>query len=259
MILDALTHVTPDGRWFETAHDASEARLLREMDAAGVERAVVVALAGYISNEFVLEVCRRNPDRLIPGASFNPAAYDSPEHAARECRARLHDQPFKVLKLHPRLNRYDPLDPRCLAVLAELASWEHRVPIWLDTLFRFRGGTLHKPVVDTIHELVVRFGQLDFVLLHAGGTWALHVAEALRDCPNALLDLSHTLHRYADTSLMADFRFLLRRFDRRTVFGSDFPEITMSETLAVLRHCGEGLPAEKLENVLGRNVAALLG
>ncbi len=53
MIIDSLTHVTPDGRWFNTSHDAREARLLQEMDAAGVERAVVVALAGFIPNEFV--------------------------------------------------------------------------------------------------------------------------------------------------------------------------------------------------------------
>ena len=34
MIIDSLTHITPDGRWFSTSHDASIDRLLRELDGA---------------------------------------------------------------------------------------------------------------------------------------------------------------------------------------------------------------------------------
>ena len=74
MIFDALTHVTPDGRWFHTDLDASEQHLLRQLDESQAQRAMVVPLAGYIENPFVLELCRRSPDRLIPCASFNPAA-----------------------------------------------------------------------------------------------------------------------------------------------------------------------------------------
>jgi predicted TIM-barrel fold metal-dependent hydrolase len=258
MIFDSLTHVTPDGRWFHTDHDASEARLLREMDAADVGRAVVVALAGLIENDFVLEVCRRHPGRLLPGASFNPAEHPTPAAAATAFRAELHEAPFRVLKLHPRFNRYDPLDPRCLAVLDELASWASPLPVWLDSLFYFRGGSLRKPVVDTIHELVSRFERLQFVILHAGGSWTLQVAEAIRDCPNALLDVSFTLCRHAGSSVWTDLRYLLDTFDRRMTFGSDFPEISIPTALQQLRRLGEGLPPEKCRNVLGRNLEALL-
>ena len=47
LIIDSITHVTPDGQWFQTHYDASELRLIQEMESAGVARAVVVALAGY--------------------------------------------------------------------------------------------------------------------------------------------------------------------------------------------------------------------
>src|ERR1041384_2030081 len=97
-ILDSLTHITPDGRWFNTALDASESRLLREMDDTGVEKAVVVALAGAIPNDFVLEACRRHAARLIPGASFNPAAHATPRAAAIAVRQELQATPFGILK-----------------------------------------------------------------------------------------------------------------------------------------------------------------
>jgi len=258
MILDSLTHVTPNGKWFKTSHDASEKRLLGQLEEAKVSRAVVVALAEHIENRFVLEVCKRHPQRLIPCASFNPAGLADPAAVPSALRAELKESEFKALKLHPRLNQYDPLDPRCLAVLDEVASWEHPLPIWLDTLFYFREASLRKPLVDTIHELVSRFSTVPFVLLHGGGSWILQVAEAIRDCPNAFLDISFTLHRYRSSSIEGDIRYLVNTFDRRLVFGSDFPEIGVGSAIETFREIAHGLPAEKCNNVLGANLSRIL-
>ncbi len=258
MIFDSLTHVTQDGRWFNSTYDASEKRLLLELEQAEVTNAVVVALAGYISNEFVLDLCQRHPAILMPGASFNPSSYSKPQVAAHEFRTELYGAPYAVLKLHPRLNRYDPLDSRCLAVLEELASWSRPLPVWLDTLFYYRGGTLQKSVPCTIHELVGRFPNLTFVMLHAGGSWALSLSEALRDCPNAFLDLSYTLSRYTGSSVWSDLRFLLETFDRRMVYGSDFPEFSIASALDKFRTLADGLPLDKWENVLCRNLQRIM-
>ena len=259
MVFDSLTHVTPDGRWFDTKFDASEQELLRQLDESGTQRAVVVALAGHIENRFVLEVCQRHPDRLVPCASFNPAACRSVEEVKAGLRTQIEKDGYKALKLHPRLNRYDPLDPRCLAVLEEMASRERPLPIWLDTLFYYRGGTLRKPPVDTIHELVGRFPALTFVLLHGGGSWILQVAEAIRDCPNAFLDISFTLQRYRSSSIAADLRYLLNSFDRRVIFGSDFPEVGIGTALESVREIAHGIAPEKCANVLGGNLSRILG
>jgi predicted TIM-barrel fold metal-dependent hydrolase len=259
MIFDSLTHVTPDGRWFHTTHDASEKELLRQLDESGTHRAVVVALAGHIENRFVLELCQRQPARLVPCAAFNPAAYSNAGEARSRLRAELRGSDYKALKLHPRLNRYDPLDPRCLAILEEIASWEQPLPIWLDTLFYYRGGELRKPPVETIYELVGRFPTLTFVLLHSGGSWILHVAEAIRDCPNAFLDISFTLQRYRSASIAADFRYLLSSFDRRVVYGSDFPEVGMRSALETVREIADGISPDKCANVLSGNLSKILG
>lgn len=259
MVFDSLTHVTPDGRWFGTKFDASEQELLRQLDESGTQRAVVVALAGHIENRFVFELCQRHPTRLVPCASFNPAAHASAHEARSHLRMELKGLHYSALKLHPRLNRYDPLDPRCLAVLEETASWEQPLPIWLDTLFYYRGGRLRKPPVDAIHELVGQFPSLTFALLHGGGSWILQVAEAIRDCPNAFLDISFTLQRYRSSSIAADLRYLLGSFDQRIVFGSDFPEVAIGSALESFREIAEGLPPDKKSNVMGGNLSRILG
>ncbi len=259
MIFDSLTHVTPEGRWFETSLDASEAELMRQLDETKVERAMVVALADYIENNFVLKVCQRHRERLIPCASFNPSTCTSPVAARARIREEVKDSPYAAVKLHPRLNRYDPLDPLCVAIFEEIASWNDPVPIWLDTLFYYRGGNLRKPPVDTIHEVVSRFPSLNFVLLHAGGSWILQLAEAIRDCPNAFLDLSFTIHRYRNSSIATDLRYLVNTFDRRLIFGSDFPEVSIGNALSDFQELADGIASEKQANVLGGNLTRILG
>ena len=259
MIFDSLTHVTPNGRWFDSKLDAGEDELIRQLDEARVERAMVVALPDHIENRFVLKTCQGHPERLVPCAAFNPAKFANANEVKVRAREELKDAPYKALKLHPRLNRYDPLDPLCLAMLEEIALWSNPLPIWLDTLFFHRGGHPRKPVVETIHELVGRFPSLQFVLLHGGGSWILQVAEAIRDCPNAFLDLSFTLHRYRGSSLDADLRYLVNTFDRRLIFGSDFPEVGVGTALKDFHELADGIPAEKCAKVLGGNLSRILG
>jgi len=259
MVFDSLTHVTPDGRWFHTDLDASEKHLLRQLDESQARRAMVVALAGHIENSFVLEVCQRDAARLIPCASFNPAAYATPKDASSALRAELRGSPYQALKLHPRLGHYDPLDPRCLAVLEEMTSWEQPLPVWLCTLFYYRGGQLRRAPVDTIHELVGRFPSLTFVLVHGGGSWIMQVAEAIRDCPNSFLDISFTMQKYRSSSIAADLRYLAGNFDRRMIFGSDFPEASIRGSVEMFREIAHGISPEKCANVLGENLNRILG
>ncbi len=257
MFIDSITHVTPDGKWFHTHHDASESRLLDEMDKAGVSKAVVVALAGYIANDYVLEVCQRHDDRLIPCGSFNPAAYDYPHGAASEFKRVFSNASFPFVKLHPRLNGYHLHDPRLLATLDIVAELPSFRAVYLDSLFYNAVVASAKHPVDALHEIAVRYSHLKFVFLHGAGTNLLHLFEAIKPCSNIFLDLSHTLPYYSGSSLEEDFRFLIRRFDRRLMLGSDFPEYTPAKTLLVFNRLSDGLEEEKRLNILHRNLASL--
>jgi predicted TIM-barrel fold metal-dependent hydrolase len=258
-VLDANVHATRDGRWFDTGHDASVGRLLGEMDEARVDRAALVAVPGLMTTEDVLATCADHPDRLLPVGAFAPQAWDSPASAARAARAELKDRGLLGFKLHPRLGGYDPLDARVLAVLEEAAAWEQRPAVWICTLLRGPGLRLRKGAVDTLSELVHRHPEITFVLAHGGGPELLALATAVRAAPNAYLDLSFTLTHFHGSSVDLDLRHLMRTFDNRLLFGSDFPEARIPEARAICEgHAAEADPAA-LPKLLGANLLRATG
>jgi predicted TIM-barrel fold metal-dependent hydrolase len=257
-IVDSLTHVTPDGRWFNTDYDASVDRLLREMDQAGVSKAVVVALAGYIENDFVSAVCRKYENRLIAGASINPMNSVNARNL-QDTVSRLSDSgEFAVLKLHPRLHGYDPLDTQCLMLLEQVAAMQRPIPIWLDSFFYNTKKPLQKSPNETVHELSVRFPDITLVLLHAGGSNVLNMYDAIKNLSNVYLDISYTMVKYAGSSITNDLGFLLGCFEKRMLFGSDFPEIAISEALNHFKVLAKKLDTPHSCRVLGENILKII-
>ncbi len=256
MFFDSLVHVTQDGRWLGSdRHDARAERLLSEMDGCGVERACLVAIAGYVENETVLEVAGRHPGRFVAVGSVNPARLAQPADAAAAVRA-LAGRGFAGLKLHPRLHGYDPRDERCLAAIAAAAGLG--LPVLLDTLFRQpRIATPH--AADAIDHIAHACRGARIVLLHGGGPALLELAEIVRIHDGLLLDVSHTIMRYRGSSLDADLAHVFATLDRRTVLGSDFPEYAPREVLARAETLMNGLAEMKKQNVLFRNLESLFG
>ncbi len=256
MILDANVHATRDGRWFDTGRDARLGSLLAAMDGAGVDRAVLTGLIGAAPTADVLALCAEADGRLLPVGAFDPAAHASPDAARRAARRELAGRGLVGVKLHPRLGRYDVLDDRVLALVDELAGWEERLGVWICTLLHVPGLRPRCGPVEALCELVGRWPDLLFVLVHGGGPDLLRLATAVRPSHNALLDVSHTVTHLRDSSVTDDLRHLLATFERRLVFGSDFPE----QGIADARRQIEALATpEAAVRVLGANLQAALG
>ena len=251
---DSLVHVTPDGSWPNGRCDASWSRLITELDRGGVAHACLVGLPGMVSNDHVLECSRRSHGRLVPIAGVDPTQY----HDRALLEGALDDiarAGFLGVKLHPRLNGYDPLDPRCLSAVGE--SSERGLVVFLDTLFRQPG----RPVAhaaDVVDQIVSANPDARVVLLHGGGAALLEVAEVVRSHAGLVLDLSFTLVRYANSSIDADIRWLMQTLDRRIVIGSDMPEITPFDAFARAEWMADGLAREKWDNISYGNLARLL-
>jgi len=79
------------------------------------------------SNEFVVECCKKYPDRLIPFGNFNPMLYRSEQFLEREVK-RLG---LKGIKLHPPVQAFYPSDPQ-VVVFARKAA-ELGLPILFHT------------------------------------------------------------------------------------------------------------------------------
>jgi predicted TIM-barrel fold metal-dependent hydrolase len=251
---DSLTHVTADGSWLGTTkYDARCERLITELDRCAPARACLVAIAGVIDNETVLAATRRYPDRFVPIGSINPAALGS-EREIVDAVALLAKQGCAGLKLHPRLNGYDPLHMKVIRALR--AAGDAGLIVFLDTLFR-QAARATRNAPDLIDALAVAAPRTKIVLLHGGGSQVLAVSEVVAAHPNLVLDLSFTIHRFSGSSVDDDLRFLMRTFDRRMVVGSDFPEYEPLATRdRVLQLC-EGLDPAKAANVLSGNLERL--
>jgi predicted TIM-barrel fold metal-dependent hydrolase len=250
---DSLVHATRDGRWLSGRHDASVARLMAELDRASVARACLVGLPGVADNDFVLECARTAGDRLVPIAGVDPGLFKGQTDIGAEIES-LARQGFAGVKLHPRLNGYDPLESRCLETMA--AAGEHGLAVFLDTLFRQRQRATMHPA-DIVDRIANGCRGAAIVLLHGGGPAVLEFAELVALHPSLTLDLSFTLLKYAGSSLDADLRWVLEHLDERVVIGSDMPEFTPSETFSRAERLAEGLPPHKWANVAHRNLDRL--
>jgi predicted TIM-barrel fold metal-dependent hydrolase len=250
-VFDSITHVTDDGHWFgRAACEATVDRLISEMDGTGAERACLVAIAGTISNDTVWRCSRACPDRLVPIGSLNPVEFRKPDEVAEAVR-HLSAQRFAGLKLHPRWNDYDPLDPRCVAAIQ--SAGDEGLPVFLDTLFHRRSVPVRNPV-EIVENIAISCPSTTVVLLHGCGSSALDLFEIVRSNPRLVLDLSFTLMRYAGSSVDLDIRFLFEQLDQRVTIGSDFPEVTLKSAFARASELMRGLPDEKRANVCYRNL-----
>lgn len=163
----------------------SPADLLRKMDAAGVERAMIQADDRALAVDFargnreMLAVARQHPERLVAVCTANP--WYGP--AAVEALKRALAEGARMAVFAPSLQGFilgdEILDP----VLESLV--ESRVPIYVHT-----GPHLHATPWQLAH-LAARYPDLSFIMGHSGATdfWN-DVADAAMSAPNLYLESS---------------------------------------------------------------------
>lgn len=107
-------------------------RLLAQLRSSPVQRALLFAQDGrydrdgrldrdatpaYVPNDWLFAVCRRDPHRLLPCVSINPARRD----ALAELE-RCHQLGARAVKVHPPIQDCDPAAPRFLPFWERLAG-----------------------------------------------------------------------------------------------------------------------------------------
>lgn len=251
---DSLTHITRDGSWFGDAKcDASLESLLREMKDADCYRACLVAIADYMDNGIILEAYRSHPDRFVPIAGMNPRVLPTVRRVEAVVE-QLADEGFAGIKLHPRLNSYDPLEPKSLAAFEK--AGELGLVVFLDTLFRQR-GIITRNAPDIIDYLANAFPDTRILLLHSAGPSMLELFEIVRANPNLMMDFSFTMMRYAGSRLDLDMRFFFETTDQLVTIGSDFPEYTPSAIRRRFDILSQDIESYRLENIAFRNLERL--
>ncbi len=94
--------------------------------------------------------------------------------------------------------------------------------------------------------------------MHGTGAWIFKTAEMVRDLGNVYIDLSFTLSKYKNSSVGMDIKWLCNNFDRRLIWGSDFPEFGIKEALNDFYEISQNISSKKTENILGKNLLEIL-
>lgn len=255
LFFDSLTHANHSGNWLdENRFDASLKRLLREIEQVQPYRACLVNIAGYSDNHELAEIAAAHRKLFVPIAGADPSKYEDLVGIRRELD-ELSERGFAGIKLHPRLNGYDPLDERCLQTIAEAGS--RNLTVFIDTLFRQLGRVVAHPA-DIIDKIAFSCPSTKIVLLHGAAGAMLDIYEIVRMRSNLLIDTSFTLMRYAGSSLDADMKFVFHTLDQRATVGSDFPEYSLPEARQRIASLLASLSPDKSANILHRNLERFL-
>lgn len=260
MIIDAHAHVWPDHiaprilatrpAGLDPQADGTLDGLRRTMDAAGIDMALTLGIAGVPqhvarTNEFIGSVDR---SRFVPFGTVHP---DLP---IAENLRHLQDNGIPGVKLHPLFQDLDLADPRVVELMAALAEAGIKVITHVgaggDDAANERGTPRH------LRALADRVPQLDLIACHYGGYHLLNEAEEQVVGSRVMLETSWppTMRELDQDRVRA---IIARHGANRVVFGSDWPMTDPAAEIAGIRALG--LPPAEEAAVLGGNLAGLLG
>ena len=241
MIIDAHCHLGETPHYRQTAED-----LLRQMDANGVDRAVIVGSGRHIvvenqeGNRFIAESVKRYPSRFYGFACVNPW-YG--EKAINELRRGV-SEGLVGLKLHPSMQGYLANDPIVEPVVH--TAIELHLPIYIHS-----GTPVHSLPLQIV-ELAEKYPAGTFIMGHMGGAdFYVDVPSSAKRVPNLYYETSLTCHvGYVD-------EIIVQAGHRRVLFGSDSP--TSQQAAELLKVRLSRMTAAQCSDVLGENFLHLLG
>ncbi|HID90895.1 TPA: amidohydrolase [Candidatus Bathyarchaeota archaeon] len=260
-------HVANVGRVFDlhTSPQPLET-LLRGMEAAGVGKAVLLALdcetrwgCKLPSNETVSYVVGLHPDRFIGFASVDPL---KGKGAADELEDAVKSLGLRGLKLNPPLQGFDPTGDEA-RLLFEKAS-ELRIPVIAHSgLSWFKGSVLRYGDPRLWDDVARDFPELTVILAHCGWPWVWDALTLAMKHPHVYVDVANTYtgtpaeHLSYALTEMVPRRVVERFLGDKIVFGSDFPRMEIDKMVQACK----GLPLSDAvkDRILGLNALRVLG
>lgn len=209
----------------------------------------------WLGNDTLAALADRYPGVLMGFGSvdpWDPGALDEMRRAA--------DLGLAGLKFHPTMQAFSPGDERFYPL------WERAQELGFVLLFHTgtcgigagtpgAGGTKirysHPGFLDSV---AADFPGITWVAAHFGWPWFLECLAIALHKSNVWIELSGWAPKYLPPEVVREGG---RRLNDRTLFGSDYPFISLDRWFEEFEALG--YPREKRENILWRNAARLLG
>jgi predicted TIM-barrel fold metal-dependent hydrolase len=195
---------------------------LKDMDAAGVDKAVIVAVDAEtthkyrVSNDLVAETVAKHPDRLIGFASVDP---HKGKQGVKEFERAITDLKLKGLKILPHLVQLD-INDTMIYPLYEAAQ-ELGVPVLFHTGTQFHAGTKIKycrPLF--VDDVAVDFPRLKLIIAHFGYPWWEEALAVVRRNPFVYFNIAGWAPKYIPDGVI---RLADTALTGKVLFGSDYP------------------------------------
>ncbi len=227
LLFEMAEHVGYDP---STIHDAEGDRLIKDMDEAGIDKAVLFSLdfdltwRGGIKfreyNDYVANFVKQYPDRLIGFAGID---LRRGKDAIVELERCVQDHGFKGVKLWPLAGFY-PDDPKFYPF------YERAEELGVTILCHTGLGPAYmkycRPVcVDTI---AYDFRKINFIMAHMGDPWSNEALAVTAKNPNVYFDISAGQMAYKAFPI-AFFQTLgvakILTGIEKVLFGTDWPSL----------------------------------
>ena len=229
-----------------TDHDAepSAEELLKEMDRAGIDKAVInppdrcFAWDNELGNDLKLKAVCDHANRFIPTVTVNPWRSDAPDIVEKYIEADK-----VVLAFSPGPQGFVLSDNKLDAILEKLTTTRTDIPVYIHT------GHHSHAAPSQLALLAGRFPQLNFIMGHCGAT-------DYHDDVASVCELNKNV--YIESSFARPPSFIAKLetigYDRG-IFGSGFPYNQLSFEWSQML---ELLSDEHKSDVLGANMLKLL-
>lgn len=131
----------------------------------------------------------------------------------------------KIIKIHPRHLNCKYSKKKFYMDLLKNVSKLNFLVLWctLDSWQDY--SSMQDDQLNLISTICNRNKTLRIVLMHGGSSNLIRYYEKFRFNENIYIDLSYTIYKFRNTSILKDIVFLLNKFDRRIIIGTDFPDI----------------------------------
>ena len=265
------------GYLFKAFEDPSGDFLLKEMDEAGIEVTVLLALDLGLAmgeplipiqeqNRKIAELCRRHPKRLIPFAGIDPRR----ENALEILKVSLEEWGMRGVKFHPGCGWY-PNDRKYYPFYEKIC--QVGVPVLFHTgtqLPPFRSIYAQPIYLD---DISIDFPELTIIAAHMGFGWWRELASMIERKKNLFADISGW-QVYAMRSFPNFCRTLREILDLvgagSVLFGTDGPtfrlySFTNKVWVSTLKNLPRDTPGgikfsqEEIDMILFKNAQDILG
>ncbi len=226
-------HVTPDRHW-----KASEA----------ADKVIVFGINSQFlkmqtPNEQIADYAGSHPEKIIGFMSIDP----NDSKAIEELERGVHDLKLRGIKMSPVYQNYDPMD-KCVQEIYQRAV-KYNLPILTHSAYQMISQTPMKWANPLLFDDVgIRYPDLKVIIAHVGVPWYADAMVVVRKHHNIYADISGIMTKpnWGYQAILAFHEFGI---SHKLLFGTDFPFLTVADTITGLRNVNQVLPENGMTEI----------